>query len=91
MFKRRLVGFAMSVRIVRRRRQVRWARARDILTTKRAGRTASTTLKEQQTANQQTQDDCCIQHNSHEVSQMRFQNRVTIHFHHFRRAPHSYL
>jgi hypothetical protein len=53
--------------------------ARDILTTQRVGRTASAALKEQQAANQQTDEDCRIQHNPHETSQMPFRNRVTIH------------
>jgi hypothetical protein len=73
---------AASVRIVRRAGDtIQRLEIRDVLTAERVGWTASPTLKEQEAANQQTYEDCRIQHNPHEMTDGRtwVPNHVAIH------------
>jgi hypothetical protein len=55
--------------------------ARDVLTTQRAGRTTSTTLKKQQTPEKQSHENYGIQDNSEKTTEVRtpVPNRVRIH------------
>jgi hypothetical protein len=54
---------------------------RDVLTAERVGWTASATLKEEEAADQQTNQDCHIEHNPHEMTDGRSwgPNHVAIH------------
>jgi hypothetical protein len=73
---------AASVRIVRRAGDIiQRLELRDVLTAERVGWTASATLKEQEAADQQTNEDCRIQHNPHEMTDGRsgVPNHVAIH------------
>lgn len=79
---RYMLAATVTVQILRRDRPIRRARrviTRDILTAERARRAPSTILKEQQAANYEADEDCGIQHNSHEPTQMPLPHRVLIH------------